>query len=237
MLPQIFLKSVYWKLQKQQSKDECLSAVISWLETTRRLPEILYPVLRKLLHECPRLTIRHGILCRKVKKAHTHLQPFKLSFLQLLLLQYFQDCMVIRLVDIWVECTLQRARRICYCWPYMSPDISPDVLCWALTMSNTQFPSSTWAQLQPIQAERQIDKIAADITELSGLPESIHTAQGRQLLAALGLFNCVQLCTPYHAQSDGMEERLNRTLKDQLCKYITKWGWMGPVLATVWACL
>ena len=65
------------KLKEQQSEDECLSAVISWLAgNAQRLPigHLKYssPILRKLWHECPRLTVRHGILCRKVKKSpHT----------------------------------------------------------------------------------------------------------------------------------------------------------------------
>uniref|UniRef100_A0A3Q0R2N1 Integrase catalytic domain-containing protein n=1 Tax=Amphilophus citrinellus TaxID=61819 RepID=A0A3Q0R2N1_AMPCI len=129
------------------------------------------------------------------------------------------------------------------------------------------------APLQPIQAERPFQKVAADITELPvtshgnryvlvimdyftryvnffplkdqrattvakcifedyirqhGLPESIHTDQGRQFESDLVKYLCNLLgiyktrTSPYHAQSDGMVERLNRTLKDQLAKYISQ---------------
>ena len=65
------------KLKEQQSEDECLSAVISWLASNAQRPPIgclkfSSPILKKLWHECPKLTVRHGILCRKVKKSpHT----------------------------------------------------------------------------------------------------------------------------------------------------------------------
>ncbi|PIK52328.1 hypothetical protein BSL78_10784 [Apostichopus japonicus] len=59
-----------------------------------------------------------------------------------------------------------------------------------------------------------------------GIPEQIHTDQGRQfegeviktLCEALGV-NKTQT-TPYHPQSDGLIERFNRTLKDQLGKLL-----------------
>lgn len=31
--------------------------------------------------------------------------------------------------------------------------------------------------------------------------------------------------SPYHAQSDGKVERLNRILKDQLTKHLYQWSW------------
>ncbi len=58
------------------------------------------------------------------------------------------------------------------------------------------------------------------------VPEIIHTDQGRQFESDLMKHLCSQLgiektrTSPYHAQCDGMVERLNRTLKDQLAKYI-----------------
>lgn len=63
-----------------------------------------------------------------------------------------------------------------------------------------------------------------------GIPESIHTDQGRQFESDLMKQLCSKLgiektrTSPYHAQSDGMVERLNRTLKDQLAKYIYQNG-------------
>lgn len=57
--------------------------------------------------------------------------------------------------------------------------------------------------------------------------------RGREFESDLIKHLCSQLgiektCTsPYHAQCDGMVERLNRTLKDQLAKYIVKVGVNG----------
>nr|XP_023663481.1 uncharacterized protein LOC111841739 [Paramormyrops kingsleyae] len=45
------------KLRDQQREDGCLSEVIAWLEGSAS----------KLWHEFPRLVLRHGILCRKIK--------------------------------------------------------------------------------------------------------------------------------------------------------------------------
>lgn len=131
------------------------------------------------------------------------------------------------------------------------------------------------APLQSIHAERQFQRIAADITELPvtllrnryvlvvmdyftrfvnlyplkdqrattvaqcifedyikqhGVPEIIHTDQGRQFESDLIKHLCSQLgiektrTSLYHAQCDGMVERLNQTLKDQLAKYICERG-------------
>ncbi|KAL7868371.1 hypothetical protein SRHO_G00097550 [Serrasalmus rhombeus] len=63
-----------------------------------------------------------------------------------------------------------------------------------------------------------------------GIPETIHTDQGRQFDSDLMKQLCRMLgiektrTSPYHAQSDGMVERLNRTLKDQLAKYMSQSG-------------
>ncbi|XP_037396199.1 uncharacterized protein LOC119263809 [Pygocentrus nattereri] len=63
-----------------------------------------------------------------------------------------------------------------------------------------------------------------------GIPETIHTDQGRQFDSDLMKQLCRMLgiektrTSPYHAQSDGMVERLNRTLKDQLAKYMSQNG-------------
>ncbi|KAJ8035952.1 hypothetical protein HOLleu_19788 [Holothuria leucospilota] len=59
-----------------------------------------------------------------------------------------------------------------------------------------------------------------------GIPEQIHTDQGRQfesdvvknLCEALGIKKT--RTTPYHPQSDGLIERFNRTLKDQIAKFL-----------------
>ena len=59
-----------------------------------------------------------------------------------------------------------------------------------------------------------------------GIPEQIHTDQGRQFEAEIIQTLCKVLginktrTTPYHPQSDGLIERFNRTLKDQLGKLL-----------------
>uniref|UniRef100_A0A8C2FEK8 Integrase catalytic domain-containing protein n=1 Tax=Cyprinus carpio TaxID=7962 RepID=A0A8C2FEK8_CYPCA len=72
--------------------------------------------------------------------------------------------------------------------------------------------------------------IFEDYIKQHGVPEIIHTDQGRQFESDLIKHLCRQLgiektrTSPYHAQCDGMVERLNRTLKDQLAKYICESG-------------
>ena len=73
-----------------------------------------------------------------------------------------------------------------------------------------------------------------------GVPERLHSDQGRQFEASVFQELCKRLgilktrTTPYHPQSDGMVERFNRTLKDMVAKYVQSDGsdWdevAGPV--------
>ncbi|KAL6466207.1 hypothetical protein MHYP_G00263400 [Metynnis hypsauchen] len=63
-----------------------------------------------------------------------------------------------------------------------------------------------------------------------GVPESLHSDQGRQFESDLikhlcGLMAIRKLRTsPYHAQCDGAVERYNRTLKEELSKYLFELG-------------
>lgn len=72
--------------------------------------------------------------------------------------------------------------------------------------------------------------IFEDYIKQHGVPEVIHTDQGRQFESDLIKHLCSQLgiektrTSPYHPQCDGMVERLNRTLKQQLSKYICESG-------------
>lgn len=59
-----------------------------------------------------------------------------------------------------------------------------------------------------------------------GVPHSLHIDQGRQfdsdLVKKLSFWLGIHKTrtSPYHAMSDGMVERANRTIKDQLAKYL-----------------
>ena len=63
-----------------------------------------------------------------------------------------------------------------------------------------------------------------------GVPERLHTDQGRQFEADLFQLMCEKLgiqktrTTPYHPESDGMVERFMRTLKDIVAKYVDEEG-------------
>ncbi|MGH0129906.1 UNVERIFIED_CONTAM: hypothetical protein FKN15_018760 [Acipenser sinensis] len=92
---------------------------------------------------------------------------------------------------------------------------------------------SKYVNLYPLQDQRA-STIAVCLFERyvqeHGLPEMIHTDQGRQFEADL----IQQLCThfginktrttAYHPQGDGLVERFNRTLKDQLAKILYQKG-------------
>ena len=67
------------------------------------------------------------------------------------------------------------------------------------------------------------------ITE-HGVPESLHTDQGRQFESRIVQDLCEKLgihksrSSPYHPQGAGIVERANRVIKDQLAKYIAHQG-------------
>uniref|UniRef100_A0A8C1IKZ9 Integrase catalytic domain-containing protein n=1 Tax=Cyprinus carpio TaxID=7962 RepID=A0A8C1IKZ9_CYPCA len=69
-----------------------------------------------------------------------------------------------------------------------------------------------------------------DYVLLHGVPETLHSDQGRQFEAEVVQTLCCFLnikktrTTPYHPQSDGMVERFNRTLIDQLAKTLLTYG-------------
>ena len=78
----------------------------------------------------------------------------------------------------------------------------------------------------PNQTTEQVVKHMLKLVYEQGVPERLHSDQGRQFEAAVFQELCRRLgisktrTTPYHPQSDGMVERFNRTLKDMVSKYL-----------------
>ena len=89
---------------------------------------------------------------------------------------------------------------------------------------------SKWVELLAllnIKAETVAERVVEDVFSRFGIPESLHTDQGKQFES--GLFQ--ELCrllgiektrtTPYHPQSDGLVERANRTVQNVLAAYVS----------------
>ena len=76
--------------------------------------------------------------------------------------------------------------------------------------------------------------IFEDYIQQHGIPESIHTDQGRQFESDLIKHLCSSLgiektrISPYHAQSDSMVERLNRTLSKYMYQSGGEWDQYLP---------
>ena len=80
------------------------------------------------------------------------------------------------------------------------------------------------------QTAQTVSGCLLDVVLQEGVPERIHSDQGRQFEAAVFKQLCARLgiektrTSPYRPQSDGMVERFNRTLKDMVAKYIKPCG-------------
>ncbi|CAG2219638.1 unnamed protein product [Mytilus edulis] len=90
---------------------------------------------------------------------------------------------------------------------------------------------SRWAEAYPIpnQEAETISKIFVnEFICRFGVPRQVHTDQGRQFESKLFTGICKRFnidktrTSPLHPQSDGMVERLNRTIEDILSKFIGK---------------
>lgn len=86
-----------------------------------------------------------------------------------------------------------------------------------------------WMEAIPVpnqEAKTVADALIVHFISKFGLPGSLHSDQGRNFESKLFADVCKILgisktrTTPYRPQSDGMVERFNRTLEDQLSKYV-----------------
>ena len=87
---------------------------------------------------------------------------------------------------------------------------------------------SKWTEAFPMpdqESSTVADFLVKEVISPFGVPLLIHSDQGRNFESALFSEICHMLgmkktrTTPYHPQSDGMVERFNRTLPDQLAKF------------------
>ncbi|KAL0157405.1 hypothetical protein M9458_048651, partial [Cirrhinus mrigala] len=140
----------------------------------------------------------------------------------------------------------ERARQFCY-WPSMYRDIKGWCeQCKACQTRRSPVPAYR-APMCGSQSVRPFERVAMDILELPsaqtvahclfedyvllhGVPETLHSDQGRQFEAEVVQTLCHLLnikktrTTPYNPKSDGMIERFNRTLIDQLAKTLLTYG-------------
>lgn len=86
-----------------------------------------------------------------------------------------------------------------------------------------------WTEAIPLpnqEAKTVADALVTQVITRFGVPDSLHSDQGRNFESKLFTEVCRILginktrTTPYRPQSDGMVERFNRTLEDQLAKYV-----------------
>ena len=105
---------------------------------------------------------------------------------------------------------------------------------------------SKWPLVFPVpdqKSERIVKLLADEIIPFCGVPESLLSDRGTNLLSHLMLDVCCALgiqklnTTAYHPQCDGMVERFNRTLKTALRKHAAKFGnqWDRYLSGVLWA--
>ncbi|CAC5365555.1 unnamed protein product [Mytilus coruscus] len=79
-----------------------------------------------------------------------------------------------------------------------------------------------------IEAQTVADKLLEESICRYGLPLQIHTDQGSQFTSDLFIQLCNKLHidktrnSPFHPQSSGLVERLNRTIEDMISKFVPK---------------
>ena len=92
------------------------------------------------------------------------------------------------------------------------------------------FTKYVWTYALPNQTAEAVADCLVDLVLDQGVPERLHSDQGRQFESQVFGKLCQRLgisktrTSPYNPQSDGMVERFNRTLKDMVSKYISPSG-------------
>ncbi|KAI2645882.1 Retrovirus-related Pol polyprotein [Labeo rohita] len=193
------------ELQAQQKADFCLSTVMAWKESNQRPPlgrlKPSHATLRKLWHEFPKLSVQEGVLCRRVKSS-----PHSPPGYQVVLPEQENYAIGLTCPVIFRSSVL----NVCPVSPVPPP----------LLMKGPLYSRF-------MQKDHSKELL---LTLLSYLLLYLGIVRVRQFESDLIKHLCSQLgiektrTSPYHAQCDGMVERLNRTLKDQLAKYICKSG-------------
>uniref|UniRef100_A0A3Q3K986 Integrase catalytic domain-containing protein n=1 Tax=Monopterus albus TaxID=43700 RepID=A0A3Q3K986_MONAL len=92
------------------------------------------------------------------------------------------------------------------------------------------YPLHSHSQITHQSAQTFAHCLLEDYVLLHGVPETVHSDQGQQFESEVVQTLCRLLnikktrTTAYHPQSDGMVERFNRTLIDQLAKTLLTYG-------------
>ncbi|KAI2665719.1 Retrovirus-related Pol polyprotein [Labeo rohita] len=219
-------------IRVMQNVDPDIKTALSWVEHSQRPSrknlQGASQCLQKLWTEFNRLFIINGLLCRSVHCPLTTSAHFSSE-------------------RVW-----ERARQFCY-WPSMYRDIKGWCeQCKACQMRRSPVPAYR-APMGGSQSVRPFERVAMDILAtcdfkrkpsaqtvahclfedyvlLHGVPEALHSDQGRQFEAEVVQTLCHLLnikktrTTPYNPKSDGMIEHFNRTLIDQLAKKLLTYG-------------
>ncbi len=99
---------------------------------------------------------------------------------------------------------------------------------YILTLSDY---STRWVEAYPIPDMTALvvaDKFVVEFASRFGIPLQIHTDQGRDFMSQLfgemaNLLGIEQTrTTPYHPMSDGLVERLNRTIQQMLKAFVNE---------------
>ena len=92
------------------------------------------------------------------------------------------------------------------------------------------FTKYVYTYAMPNQTAETVSDCLLDMVLRQGVPERLHSDQGRQFESAIFQSLCRRLgiektrTSPYRPESDGMVERFNRTLKDMSSKFLKPCG-------------